>query len=37
MTIKERFMFIETKLKYLEKLMYGLFVIVSAQAGVQIL
>ena len=33
MTTKERFMKIETELKYIKKLIYGLAVLIAGQAG----
>ena len=34
MTIKERFMKIETELKYIKKLIYGLAVLIAGQVGI---
>lgn len=37
MTISDRLMGLEIKMKYLEKLMYGIIVIVAAQFGVTVI
>ena len=37
MTIKERLIKIETELKYIKKLIYGLAVLTAAQAGINLI
>ncbi len=37
MRIDDRLAIIETKLKYLEKMMYGLFALIATSAGIQII